>query len=89
MTGGEIRTASRKLRESDILTSGVWTISRRVPVSQALTESSDEACHVSCPVDCVVAGWSAWSHCSLTCGLGKPDDLLPALLTKMLLSRLA
>ena len=40
---------------------------------QAVTESSEESCHVSCPVDCVVADWSTWSHCSRTCGLGKQN----------------
>jgi len=31
----------------------------------------DEACEKTCPVDCVVSEWSAWSHCSPTCGLGQ------------------
>ena len=40
------------------------TVQGTVPLDE------DEACEKPCPVDCVVSEWSAWSHCSPTCGLG-------------------
>jgi len=32
---------------------------------------SHEQCVVACPGDCLLSDWSAWSHCSQSCGAAR------------------